>query len=102
MLSVVFAVSYQSVHIFSHDHHVTESCHHHSEKNEIKTFGKTNSDKEECLVCDFKFASFLKTEIFTFNFYSLFKVSPYSFSVKEATSFFCGSLFSHRGPPIFN
>lgn len=99
MFAVLFAVSYQSVHAFSHHEHNFPSCHHEGDKNK-NTFEKTISEKEDCPICEFKFATFLKTEIFTFNFYAPFKESPYSFSVKEATSFFCGSLFSHRGPPI--
>lgn len=98
MLALIFAVSYQSLHTFSHHEHDFSTCHH-QEENSKNTFEKTISEKEDCPVCEFKFATFLKTEIFTFKFFSPFKESPYSFSVKEATSFFCGSLFSHRGPP---
>lgn len=100
MLAVIFAVSYQSLHTFSHHKHDFSSCHHQKEKNK-NTFEKTISEKEDCPVCEFKFVTFLKAEIFTFNFYSSFKESPYSFSIKEATSFFCGSLFCLRGPPQF-
>ncbi|WP_371269368.1 hypothetical protein [Flavobacterium sp.] len=98
MLAVIFAVSYQSLHIFSHHQHSFSSCQHQEKKNK-NAFEKTISEKEDCLVCEFKFATFLKTEIFTFKFHSPFKENPYSFSIKEATTFFCGSLFSHRGPP---
>lgn len=97
MLSVLFSVSYQSIHAFSHHHH-NVSCDNNHKSEEI-AFKKTISEKEECPICDFKFTSFLKADFFSFTFHSPFKQSPYSFSVKEATSFFCGSLFLHRGPP---
>lgn len=97
MLSVLFSVSYQSIHAFSHHHH-NVSCDNNHKSEEI-AFKKTISEKEECPICNFKFTSFLKADFFSFTFHSPFKQSPYSFSVKEATSFFCGSLFLHRGPP---
>ena len=99
MLAVLFAVSYQSIHTFSHEHHVKSECCDDSHHLPFKTSEKTFTESDDCPICDFKFAAFLKTDIFTFKFYSPFKESPYSFSVKEATSFFCGSLFLHRGPP---
>lgn len=99
MLAVIFAVSYQSLHTFLYHEHNFSTCHNQGE-NKKNTFEKTISEKEDCPVCEFKFTTFLKTEIFTFNFYAPFKESPYSFSVKEASTFFCGSLFSLRGPPI--
>ena len=98
MLAVIFAVSYQSLHTFSH-HHEIDLENYKTEK-KTSCFSKNFSEKENCPICDFKFTSFLKSEIFSFNFYFPFKESPYSFSIKEASTFFCGSLFSHRGPPI--
>lgn len=99
MLAVILAVSYQSLHILRHHSNpVIENVDSLSNKKHphIKV-----TEKEECHVCDFKFASFLSPKIFTFSFYFSFKESPYSFSVKEALSFFSGSLFSLRGPPSF-
>lgn len=98
MLSVVLAVSYQSLHIFLH--------HNHTEKEIVTiqktntTFSKTITEKQDCHTCDFKFASFLSPENFAYSFFFPFKESPYSFSVKEALSFFTGSLYSLRGPPF--
>jgi len=94
MLSVLFAVSYQSLHTFSH--------HKHKEINSIsseKTFTQNLLEKEHCPVCDFKFASFLSPEVFSFTFFPPHFEIPYQFSVKENFNSFCGSLFSQRGPP---
>ena len=98
MLSVVLAVSYQSLHTFCHhtSHGHYSEC---SNMNEEKEKLSSTIDTEKCTVCDFKFASFLSPKMFTFTFISPFKESPYSFSVKEALSFFTGSLYSLRGPP---
>jgi hypothetical protein len=95
MLSVLFAVSYQSLHTFSH--------HKHEERKSIsleKEFIKNFSEKENCPVCDFKFASFLSPEVFSFTFFPPHFEIPYQFSVKENFNSFCGSLFSQRGPPF--
>ena len=99
MLSVIFAVSYQSLHAFTHHLH-KETTSSFPKKKKI-AFTKTISEKENCPVCDYKFASFLSPNLLTYSFFFPFKESPYSFSIKEATSFFCGSLFSLRGPPTF-
>lgn len=102
MLIVLFAVSYQSIHAFEH-HIYDEDSHSHDQKtSNTKTFTKEFYESDDCPVCEFKFATFLKTEIFSFKFYTPFKESPYSFSIKEASSFFCGSLFSLRAPPKIN
>lgn len=97
MLIVLFAVSFQSIHAF--EHHINEDETHHHRENNLHSFTKQFSESDDCLVCEFKFATFLKSEIFSFKFYIPFKENPYSFSIKEAESFFCGSLFSLRGPP---
>lgn len=99
MLSVVLAVSYQSLHTFCH-HSTHEHYLENSNLNDKDEKVSLGIEKEQCSVCDFKFASFLSPKIFTYSFYFPFKESPYSFSVKEALSFFCGSLFSLRGPPF--
>ena len=99
MLAVILAVSYQSLHIFRH-HSNSVIENYDVSSNKKQTHIKV-TEKEECHVCDFKFASFLSPKIFTYSLYFPFKESPYSFSVKEALSFFSGSLFSLRGPPSF-
>ncbi len=96
-----FTISYQSVHLFSH-HHLNTTYDSHLYGHDL--VGKTYnlSVVEKCTVCDFKFASFLATEILNFKFYSPFLENPYTFNIKENLFFFCGSLFSHRGPPLIN
>ena len=99
MLSVIIAVSYQSLHTLFH-HTTHEKYSEISNSNDKHEKISSSLEKEHCAVCDFKFASFLSPNFFTYSFFFPFKESPYSFSVKEALSFFCGSLFSLRGPPF--
>ncbi|MFD2892035.1 hypothetical protein ACFS5J_08435 [Flavobacterium chuncheonense] len=101
MLSFVLALGYQSLHTFTHHKHTQTGVSFKKETTSKTTQEIKISEKEECPICDFKFTTFLSPTIIHYTLYSPFKVSPYSFSIKEATSFFCGSLFSHRGPPNF-
>lgn len=95
MLSVLFAVSYQSMHVFLHHHHDVKAI-----SSSEKTLLKNASDKENCLTCEFKFANFLSPDVFTFNFFTPYFEIPYLFAKKENFNSFCGSLFSSRGPPV--
>lgn len=98
MLAVLFAVCYQSLHAFSHT--ISNDFEYHDSKSG-KTLVHKISEKEDCLVCDFTFASFLSPEVFTFNFYPPFYSVTYTFSTPENVIAFSGSLYSLRGPPLF-
>ena len=67
MLAVLFAVSYQSIHTFSHDHHLAHSCC--DEVGQESNYKINFSETEECPICEFKFASFLAPEITTYTFF---------------------------------
>lgn len=96
MLSVVLALSYQSLHVFLHHYHekVTVSL-----KKTTTTFSKTISEKQECHTCDFKFTSFLSPEIATYSFFFPFEQISYRFNSKENTTTFYRNSFYLRGPP---
>ena len=68
MLAVLFAVCYQSVHTFSHEHHLKTECCDDSHHLTFKTSEKTFTESDDCPVCDFKFAAFLSPEVFHFDF----------------------------------
>jgi hypothetical protein len=97
MLAVLFAVSYQSIHTFSHDHHLAHSC---GDEADQKSNYKINfSETEECPVCEFKFASFLAPEITTFIAFEPYFEIPYQFNVIESSKTFKGKSNPLRGPP---
>lgn len=97
MLSVVLALSYQSLHVFlNHSHHEKEIT---SLKKKNPTFSKSISEKQECHACDFKFASFLSPEIVTYSLFFPFKQISYRFNSKENHSSFHKNSFYLRGPP---
>ena len=96
MTAVVFAICYQSLHAFNHAIQSNTEHQHTAQNTKYKT---VFSEKEECLVCDFSFASFLGSDFFTFAFKAPFRLINYLFDVKESTYTFFFTLFSPRGPP---
>ena len=101
MFAVLFAVSYQSVHAFSHKHHLKTTCCDDSHHVLVKTAEKTFTESDDCPICDFKFAAFLVPEVLHFDFiYSLYEI-PYQFNSKVSCIPFDGNSFHLRGPPVF-
>lgn len=96
-LAILFAICYQSLHIFTDEAH-----HFHDEVSQEKS-AKTHfsqDNHEDCPVCDFEFAAFLSSEIFTFDFikpqHKFHFSNTYESIVKEKEFLY----FSHRGPPV--
>lgn len=99
---VLFALLFQS---FDSFHHLAKQlsqkhCDHKyvTHKNDIN---HSHHDGEKCFVCEFNFSNY---NALNYNYFELEKnifFTEYSFSQsKEITSFFKGSLFAQRGPPI--
>ncbi len=101
ILAVLFAVCYQSVHAFSHEHHLvsisSDDPHHYT----CKISENTVSESEDCPICDFKFAAFLSPEVLHFAFIPSFYDIPYQFNSSESFITFEGNSFYLRGPPAF-
>ena len=99
MIAVLFAVSYQSVHIFSHENHslsnVSDSTDHHV----FKTYDTSYSASDDCPICDFKFVAFLAPEVVHFDFIPSFYEIPYLLYSNEAIHAFEKSVCFLRGPP---
>ena len=102
-MAVLFSILFQSVH--SYEHHseqLTEKhCHHDHSKNKTElTHG--HSIAEKCFTCDFSFSSFTTSDFYVFQFHKNSIVKAFScFFFQPHSSFFNGSLFSLRAPPIF-
>jgi hypothetical protein len=96
-LAILFAICYQSLHIFSDEaHHFhDEVTQEHTSKTHVSADNHT-----DCPVCDFQFAAFLSTDIFTFDFinpqHKFHFSNTYESIVKEKEFLY----FSHRGPPV--
>lgn len=99
MLAVLFTVCYQSIHAFSHKHHVITECCDDSHHVTFKTSEKTFSENENCPVCDFKFVAFLSPEVLHIDFIPSFYEIPYQFNSNESCIRYEGNSFYLRGPP---
>jgi hypothetical protein len=101
-MAVLFTILFQSIH--SYEHHseqiTAKLSHKHLSKNKAE-ISKNNSIPEKCATCDFNFSSFTTTDFFVFQIHKNGTVTTfYSFLYHQQSSFFAGSLFSLRGPPL--
>ena len=101
IVAVLFAVCYQSVHAFSHEHQLKTECCDDAHHLTFKSSEKTVTESEDCPVCDFKFAAFLSPEVLHFDFIPSFYEIPYQFNSTETCIAFEGNSFYLRGPPVF-
>lgn len=95
MLSVVFAVSYQSLHYFSHGH-----SENHTKNQKFDSQTKSVSEFEHCKVCDFHFADFLQVNSISFECYTPVYEISYQFKSIEISLKFKRTSNPLRGPPI--
>ena len=99
VLAILFAICYQSVHIF------TDEAHQHHSHN-VVTQEKTSKthfspdNQEDCPVCEFQFAAFLSSDVYVLNLvepqHKFHFSNTYESIVKEKEFLY----FSHRGPPV--
>lgn len=102
MLTVLFSILFQSVHSYEHILHQETTFVSHSDDDGSTKVRALDHDHEKCFVCEFTLSSFIATEFTTFQPQFSHRVfTQFSFPVTEAPSFFSGSLFSLRGPPVF-
>lgn len=103
-LAILFAICYQSLHIFiDQEHH-----HLHFHQEDIQKKYRINESKtqvsvdnhEDCPVCDFEFAAFLTEDIYVLDLVvpqpKFHFSNAYESIVKEKEFLF----YSHRGPPV--
>ena len=101
MLAVLFTVCYQSIHTFSHDHHLKSECCDDSHHLTFKKSETKFTESEDCPICDFKFAAFLSPDVVHFDFIPSFYEIPYQFNSNESCITFEGNSYYLRGPPAF-
>ncbi|MDR7211564.1 hypothetical protein J2W48_003519 [Flavobacterium piscis] len=101
-LIVLFAILFPTIHSYEHfpeQNSGKQKTEIHSlNKNEFKL---SNHSTEKCSICDFKFSTFTSTLFSAFQFYKSTAVIYYSFFYfKTPSTFFKGSLFALRAPPL--
>ena len=101
-LLLIGAILLQSVHSFHHlEQFVTaQHCDHKyaPDKTEIN---HSHNGFEYCFVCEIAFSSSIQTENVNFSFQrNSFFYKSFFLNIPESISFFSGSSFSLRGPPM--
>ncbi|WP_264205999.1 hypothetical protein [Flavobacterium shii] len=102
-LIVAFAILFPVIHSYEHiqNHNAThKSTLHYNDtgKSELITH---NHPSDECAICHFKFTPFSTFSFAHFDFYKSQSITRYVyFYFKTYSSFFKGSLFALRAPPI--
>jgi hypothetical protein len=96
-LVLLFAICYQSLHIFTDEaHHLNDEV---TQENTSKIYLSADNHND-CPVCDFEFAAFLAEAGFTYDFinpnHTFHYSSVYESFVKENEFLY----FSYRGPPV--
>lgn len=99
MLSVLFAILFQSLH--SYEHFLGEELAVHQLDSKKLDLHQNDHNHEQCFVCEFTFSSFLASEKPSFTFLSEFVNVPYQFPFSVNPAVYSGSSFSLRGPPTF-
>ena len=101
MALVQFTIAYQSFHAFSHTHYAESHKQYELKKEPKHTVAQDQvHDDESCSVCDFHFDFFVVPQQFCLTLNFPFTQIPYSYSNLESNTFFAGSLFALRAPPI--
>ena len=101
-MAVLFSTLFQSIH--SYEHHseklLAKHCLHLSSKNKTEVTHR-HSVIEKCFTCHFSFSSFITPDFYAFPFYTNSSIAYFpSFYSFQDSSFFKGSFFSLRAPPI--
>jgi len=98
MLSVVFALAYQSLHAFSH-HHIHNNYIEKTDLNSNISFTDVHQLENACVICDFKFAKFLSPNFFTYTLFPPKICKPYLIKVLEYLAYYNGVVSCLKGPP---
>lgn len=101
MAVVMLIPAYQSLHAFTHEHFEVH-LHEHHEQKKAKYFSGIDHENEEdhCSTCDFHFDYFVAPQEFYLKLDFSFIPYHYSFNSIEGNTYFAGSLFALRAPPV--
>lgn len=102
-MAVLFSILFQSIHSYEHHSEQLAEKHFHFHYSKSKAeVTHSHSISEKCFTCDFNFSLFTITNFYVLHFHKNSAVNTLtSFLFYQHSSFFKGSLFSLRGPPIF-
>ncbi len=97
MVTVLFALLFQSLH--SYEHFIDDKIAVHQLDTQNQDVHVIDHNHQNCFVCEFTFNHFVSPTSTTFTFETSFKAISYNFFFNETPSFFSGSISFLRGPP---
>lgn len=101
-MAVLFSILLQSVHYYEHHSEQITTKHSHQHSKNKTEINNDHSISEKCFTCDFSFSSFTTADFYVFQFHKNIPVKTcISFFTPQSSSFFKGSFFSLRAPPLF-
>jgi len=101
-IAILFSILFQAVH--SYEHHseqlAIKKCEHQHSKNQTQ-LNHSHQTIDKCFTCGFTFSFSTTTVPAVFEFHQKPQVTSVIFSYFQSHfSFFKGSLFSLRAPPV--
>jgi len=101
--TVLFAMLFQTIHSYEHIYkQITEKHCNHKYTASQKQITHSHSVENNCSVCHFAFSTFIPNSFQALSFHKVsVETSGIVFYTKAVSTFFKGSLFALRAPPLF-
>ena len=102
-LTVLLSMLFQTIHSYEHIYQqITEKTCHHNNNGDQKEITHSHSvDSNNCPICHFTFSTFISSSFYSITFHKATVVTATVFFYTKASStFFKGSLFALRAPPL--
>lgn len=101
-LTVLFAMLFQTVHSYEHVYRqLTEKQCEHQYVDGQKQITHLHAVDSNCPVCHFAFSTFIPNSFQALFFYKVsFETAYVFYDTKVTSTFFKGSLFALRAPPV--
>lgn len=101
-LTVLFAMLFQTIHSYEHIYkQLTDKPCDHQYVDGQKQITHTHSVDSHCHVCHFAFSTFIPNSFETLYFHKVNPETSYVyFYTRDTSTFFKGSLFALRAPPV--
>lgn len=103
VMTVLFSILFQSLHTYEHfvKQFADKECHHKKNNSGEPEITHQHHSQDDCKVCHFSFGSYITPKVIAYNLHSNFKQVAYFHGTQEGIFIFSGSMYSHRGPPIY-
>ncbi len=103
-MTVLFSILFQSLHTYEHfvSQLSQKECHHKYNPKHTSEITHQHHSFDDCKVCHFNFGSYVTPLQFAYKLYDNYKSIPYFSEKGQNVVSFSGSLYAHRGPPLYS